>query len=58
MPDVEIVFKDGVTVLTGTVHDQAGLFGLLSFVRDRGAPLISVSFLCCSICEKGDSNEN
>jgi hypothetical protein len=34
-----------VTVVTGTVCDQAALFGLLSFVRDLGVPLISVEFI-------------
>jgi hypothetical protein len=27
------------------VRDQAALFGLLSFVRDLGVPLVSVEFL-------------
>jgi hypothetical protein len=31
-----------LTVVTGTVRDQSGLFGLLSFIRDLGIPLISV----------------
>jgi hypothetical protein len=34
-----------VTTLTGTVKDQAALFGLLSFIRDLGIPLISLNFL-------------
>jgi hypothetical protein len=34
-----------VTTLTGTVKDQAALFGLLSFIRDLGAPLISLNYL-------------
>jgi len=33
------------TKLTGTVKDQAALFGLLSFIRDLGVPLISVMYL-------------
>jgi len=37
------------TILTGTVRDQAALFGLLSFVRDLGAPLLSVEYLPNSI---------
>ena len=31
-----------VTIVTGTVRDQSALFGLLTFVRDLGVPLISV----------------
>jgi hypothetical protein len=31
-----------VTVVIGTVRDQSALFGLLSFVRNLGVPLISV----------------
>ena len=36
--------EDGstVTVLTGTVIDQAALYGLINRVRDLGLPLISV----------------
>jgi hypothetical protein len=34
-----------VTTVTGTVRDQAGLFGLLSFVRDLGVPLIAVEWI-------------
>ena len=32
----------GETVLTGSVADQAALFGLLARVRDLGVPLLSV----------------
>jgi hypothetical protein len=35
--------KDGTTLLTGPVIDQAALHGLLKVVRDLGMPLISVS---------------
>jgi hypothetical protein len=31
-----------MTFVTGTVRDQSALFGLLTFVRDLGVPLISV----------------
>jgi hypothetical protein len=31
-----------VTVVTGIVRDQSALFGLLTFVRDLGVPLLSV----------------
>jgi len=33
------------TTITGTVRDQAGLFGLLSYVRDLGAPLVAVEWI-------------
>ena len=35
--------KDGNTLLTGPVIDQAALHGLLKKVRDLGMPLVSVS---------------
>ena len=35
--------KDGDTLLTGPVIDQAALHGLLKKVRDLGLPLVSVS---------------
>ena len=35
--------SDGVTVIHGTVADQAALHGLLRKVRDLGLPLISVT---------------
>jgi hypothetical protein len=35
--------KDGDTLLTGLVVDQAALHGLLKKVRDLGMPLVSVS---------------
>jgi hypothetical protein len=35
--------KDGNTLLTGTVIDQAALHGLLKKVRDLGMPLLSVN---------------
>lgn len=37
--------KDGNTLLTGAVVDQAALHGLLRKVRDLGLPLISVNRL-------------
>jgi hypothetical protein len=33
---------DGDTVITGPVHDQAALHGLLARVRDLGLPLLAV----------------
>lgn len=35
--------KDGDSLLTGPVVDQAALHGLLKKVRDLGLPLVSVS---------------
>jgi hypothetical protein len=35
--------KDGNTLLTGLVNDQAALLGLIKKVRDLGLTLISVS---------------
>lgn len=35
--------KDGNTLLTGTVIDQAALQGLLKKVRDLGIPLLSIN---------------
>ena len=35
--------KDGDTLLTGPVVDQAALHGFLKRVRDLGLPLVSVS---------------
>lgn len=49
LTDIAVAYEgDGqlvVTTVTGTVRDQAGLFGLLSFVRDLGAPLIAVQWI-------------
>ena len=41
---VHFDFQNGkiMTVICGMVRDQAALFGLLSFIRDLGVPLISV----------------
>lgn len=35
--------EDGDTLLTGSVVDQAALYGLLKKVRDIGLPLVSVN---------------
>lgn len=35
--------EDGNTLLTGTVVDQAALYGILKKVRDLGMPLLSVN---------------
>ena len=44
--------KNGDTLLTGPVVDQAALYGLLRKVRDVGLPLISVTRV-----EAGRANE-
>jgi hypothetical protein len=38
-------FDGDQTLITGTVRDQAALFGLLSYLRDLGAPLLLVEYL-------------
>jgi hypothetical protein len=38
-------FEDGQTIILGEVRDQAALFGLLSFVRNLGAVLISLELI-------------
>jgi hypothetical protein len=43
--EAAITFDGEQTVLTGRVRDQAALFGLLSFMRDLGAPLLLVEYL-------------
>ena len=45
LTDAVITFEGGQTILTGKVCDQAALFGLLSFVRDLGVPLLLVEFI-------------
>ena len=46
-----------ITTLCGTVRDQAGLFGLLSFVRDLGVVLLSVEIIRLSAKNLGEFNE-
>jgi hypothetical protein len=36
-------FKEDETILTGVVHDQAELFGVLLKIRDLGLRLVSVN---------------
>jgi hypothetical protein len=50
-------FEEDQTHITGMVRDQPALFGLLSFVRDLGAPLLLVEYLSGSISQEGESNE-
>lgn len=40
--DLTIEHTDGETILSGTVIDQASLYGLLARLRDLGLPLVSV----------------
>lgn len=46
-----VTFDNDQTFISGVVRDQAALFGLLSFVRDLGVPLVSVELL------PGDKNK-
>ncbi len=39
---------NGDTLLTGSVVDQAALYGLLKKVRDVGLPLVSVNAIPCN----------
>jgi hypothetical protein len=43
--DANVSFEDNQTFLTGTVRDQAALFGLLSHVRDLSVALRLVEFI-------------
>ncbi len=45
------LLKNGDTLLTGPVVDQAALYGLLRQVRDLGMPLVSVNRLLASCGE-------
>ncbi len=48
LDEIEVTFSDSqpaITTVTGEVRDQAALFGLLSFVRDLGVPLIAVELV-------------
>jgi hypothetical protein len=47
--------EDGDTLLTGTVVDQAALYGLLKKIRDLGMPLISVNRLEASQANAPDA---
>jgi len=42
---VEGAGAEAVTLLTGVVRDQSALFGLLSYIRDLGIPLISAELI-------------
>lgn len=45
MPDADLRFENNRTILTGTVRDQAALFGLISHIRDLGAVLLLVKYI-------------
>jgi hypothetical protein len=45
LTEAAATFEGDQTVLTGTARDQAAVFGLLSFVRDLGTPLLLVEYL-------------
>ena len=50
MGDLEIVTERNsegttLTTLTGVVKDQAGLHGMLNYIRDLNIPLISVQYV-------------
>ena len=45
LADSAVIFEGGETIATGKVCDQAALFGLLSFIRDLGVPLLLVEYI-------------
>jgi hypothetical protein len=49
---------NGDTALTGTVVDQAALFGLLKKVRDLGLPLVSVNRVMADSVERVESKQS
>jgi hypothetical protein len=56
--------KDGTTLLTGPVIDDAALHGLLKIVRDSGMRLLSVNHIepdeteaADTDCTEGDKND-
>ncbi|NPV78552.1 MAG: hypothetical protein HPY59_19520 [Anaerolineae bacterium] len=54
LSDAAVNYDGDQTILKGTVHDQSELFGLLSFIRDLGAPLLLVEY----ITHQGEDYEN
>jgi hypothetical protein len=56
LTDPIVTFEDGQTVVTGRVCDQAALFGVLSFVRDLGVPLLLVELIPAS--KENQMNQN
>jgi hypothetical protein len=39
-----VSLADGRTLISGSLHDQAQLFGMLILIRDIGLPLLSIKF--------------
>ena len=54
--DAVATFEGDQTQITGTVRDQAALFGLLSFVRDLGASLLLVKYMPDLESQQGESH--
>lgn len=50
--------KGDKTLLSGTVPDQAALFGVLARIRDLGLPLISLQLLESTPGEDGNVSKN
>ena len=50
--------EDGDTLLTGTVIDQAALYGLLKKVRDLGMPLLSVNRVSPGLVDESVIKQN
>jgi len=44
LTDATVTIEEDQTLVVGAIRDQAALFGLLSYVRDLGMPLVSVEF--------------
>jgi hypothetical protein len=45
LQDADITSTAGRTVITGALEDQSALYGLLSFVRDLGLPIVSIELI-------------
>lgn len=50
--------EDGDTLLTGTVIDQAALYGWLKKVRDLGMPLLSVNRVSPGLVDESVIKQN
>lgn len=47
---------DGTTTLTGTLLDQAALYGLLSRLRDLGATLLAIERLTADALDQAEQS--